>query len=183
MQKRWISYNQEQIYPGFLHQNNYLKLHLEISQSTERSNNAISIKLLLNEQIHNGFQHLIFLFFFLKYSILSRWKFATHSLQGLRKGDFATTLRCSSLMSIVLHMFTRTEPGNYSVVALCARSDLSAKWEMRAVNTLSLWQVMVMSFMTWNTPLYFSVLFSRSIQTTAKQWDSWVTLPLSEPLD
>lgn len=52
----------------------------------------------------------------------------------------------------VPHMFMRTGPGHYSVGALTARSDLSAKWEMTAANTLSLWQVMVMPFTTRDTP-------------------------------
>lgn len=116
----------------------------------------ISIKLLLNEKIHNGFQHL---FFFLKYSILSRQKFAKHSLRGLRKGDmilqlqvdFSKALSCSSLMC-VFHMFMRTGPGHYSVGALTARPDLSAKWGMTAANTLSLCQVTVIPFMTRDTP-------------------------------
>lgn len=54
-------------------------------------------------------------------------------------------------------MFMRTGLGHYSVEALTTRPDLSAKWEMTAANTLSLCQVMVIPFMTRDTPQDISV--------------------------
>jgi len=57
--------NQEQFHPGFSHQNRDLKLHLEISWSTTKTNNMIYKKLLLNKFtiVLNTAE------FFLKYSI------------------------------------------------------------------------------------------------------------------